>query len=212
MPLTPSLDPLKAAADITASYLRYLRSTFSPSDPTLKAEFEQVLGSNFGLTQGPLLQASAPYKAGATVAELVDAGVLSRGFLSMPADAFPLRRPLYAHQETAIRKLVEGRNLMVATGTGSGKTECFLFPIIDHLLREADTGTLAQPGVRALLLYPMNALANDQMKRLRDLLNAFPNITFGRYIGDTAAKHREALSKYRARFGAEPQANELISR
>ena len=54
-------------------------------------------------------------------------------------------------------------------GTGSGKTECYLLPVLDHLLREREAGTLAQPGVRALLLYPMNALANDQMKRIRDL-------------------------------------------
>ena len=74
--------------------------------------------------------------------------------------------------------------MVVATGTGSGKTESFLLPILGHLTDERDAGTLG-PGVRALLLYPMNALANDQVKRLRRLLATTPDVTFGRYTGDT---------------------------
>ena len=83
---------------------------------------------------------------------------------------FPLQRGLYVHQEQAIRKAVSGRNLVIASGTGSGKTEAFLFPILNALLQEVEAGTGREPGVRALLLYPMNALANDQVKRLRQLL------------------------------------------
>src|SRR5690606_31507056 len=91
---------------------------------------------------------------------------------------------LYKHQEEAITKLlVKRRNLVVATGTGSGKTEAFLLPIVSDLLQEYEQGSLG-PGVRALLLYPMNALANDQVKRLRNLLKDCPQITFGRYIGE----------------------------
>ena len=85
----------------------------------------------------------------------------------------------------------------MATGTGSGKTECFLLPVIDALLLEGQAGTLRRPGVRALLLYPMNALANDQLKRLRVLLRDLPGITFGRYVGETrrpAGQRREPIS------------------
>ena len=124
----------------------------------------------------------------------------------------PTERPLYRHQEEAIQKAVSRRNLIVATGTGSGKTECYLFPILDHLLRERATGTLAAPGVRAMLLYPMNALANDQLKRLRDVLACFPDITFGRFVGDTKERIREAPDLHRERFGGHPLSNELISR
>ena len=130
----------------------------------------------------------------------------------MPPSAFPIDRPLYHHQDQAIRKLVAGRNLIIATGTGSGKTECFLFPILNHLLNERDAGTIHSAGVRSLLLYPMNALANDQMKRLRDILHAFPDITFGRFIGDTRPSYRDALDIYRDRFDSDPMPNELISR
>lgn len=51
----------------------------------------------------------------------------------------------------------------MTTGTGSGKTECFLLPILDHVLRARRTG---HSGMKALILYPMNALANDQAARL----------------------------------------------
>jgi ATP-dependent helicase YprA (DUF1998 family) len=69
-------------------------------------------------------------------------------------------RQLYVHQEEAIRRVAAGKNIVVATGTGSGKTECFLYPILLHLYREQmeSTPTIG-PGVRALVLYPMNALA-----------------------------------------------------
>ena len=122
-------------------------------------------------------------------------------------------RPLHAHQEQAIRKVAAGRNVVVATGTGSGKTESFLVPILDALSAEyARDGELG-PGVRALLLYPMNALANDQMKRLRQILKAAPHITFGRYVGDTKESDREAAETFGRLNPGEPMLpNEMLSR
>ena len=72
---------------------------------------------------------------------------------------------------------------MVTTGTGSGKTEAFLYPILDHVLRERRAG---RAGMKALILYPMNALANDQAGRLADLLTSheeLKGITAGLYTG-----------------------------
>jgi len=114
--------------------------------------------------------------------------------------------------EKTIRKILDRRNLIVATGTGSGKTESFLLPIINDLLNEANSKGSLEPGVRALLLYPMNALANDQMERIRSLLKPFSDIKFGRYIGDTLDTHEKARKLHTQRFGCEPQANELVSR
>jgi len=123
-----------------------------------------------------------------------------------------LERPVYLHQETAIRQIAAGRNAVVATGTGSGKTESFLIPILDHLQREAGTDRLT-PGVRALLLYPMNALANDQLKRLRRMLADTPEITFGRYTGETLEEAGLAEKKFKTQNpGVRRVPNELLSR
>jgi ATP-dependent helicase YprA (DUF1998 family) len=208
-----TLDALRATRRIGDEYRRYLRATFPLRRPDLREEFAARLEDGFRLQRGPILQAAAPYVRGASVRELVNEGVLHPGLLRLPETVFPVDRPLYRHQEEAVRKAVTGRNLVIATGTGSGKTECFLLPVINHLLREADAGTLRRPGVRALLLYPMNALANDQLKRLRGLLRHFPEITFGRYVGETRPSEREAEDDFRQRYPSEPRLdNELISR
>ncbi|MBW2257584.1 MAG: DEAD/DEAH box helicase, partial [Deltaproteobacteria bacterium] len=89
---------------------------------------------------------------------------------------------LHKHQELALRGALDNRHLVVATGTGSGKTEAFLLPIADHCLKLRDGG--AADGVAAVIVYPMNALADDQLRRLRPLL-AGTRITFGRYTGVT---------------------------
>ncbi len=209
---SPSLNPLTAAEAIRESYERYLLSRHAPRDGLLRNDFQAALAGDFALTRGPLLQASPPFEQGASLTDLVHEEILHEGFLELEPDAFPTERPLYRHQEEAIRKAVSGRNLIVATGTGSGKTECYLFPILDRLFRERAAGTLNAPGVRAMLLYPMNALANDQIKRLRDVLRSFPEITFGRFVGDTKDTFREAVESHRARFGDDPLSNELISR
>ncbi len=164
------------------------------------------------LHKGPLLEATPPYAPAASIRELIADGVLSADFTDLESVALPLDRPLYAHQDTAIRKASAGRNVVVATGTGSGKTESFLVPILDSLMRERAAGHLG-PGVRALLLYPMNALANDQVRRLRALLADYPSITFGRYTGDTEHEPGKARDLFSALNPGEPMVpNELLSR
>ncbi|MEW6709392.1 MAG: DEAD/DEAH box helicase [Candidatus Riflebacteria bacterium] len=107
----------------------------------------------------------------------------------------------YAHQAEAMRSfLKDGRDVIVATGTGSGKTECFLLPMLGQIFDEAFNRkeSFAKPGVRALILYPMNALVNDQLARLRllfgdisvsgcfkELVDINRHPTFGMYTGRT---------------------------
>lgn len=206
------LNPLRACQRIESEYRRYLTSTFPLQNEDLRRAFKSRLEER-KLSRGPFLQASPSFELGASVRRLVEDDVLSRRWLDLPPEAFPIDRPLYAHQEEAIRKARAGRNLVVTTGTGSGKTECFLIPIIDHLMREHEAGTLAAPGVRALFLYPMNALANDQIKRLRSLLQYLPSVTFGRYTGETRETEAQARSYLMGRFSDEPwPENELLSR
>jgi ATP-dependent helicase YprA (DUF1998 family) len=209
--MTATFDPLATSELIIEGYRRYLRSLLPVRDARIAKALDQEI-SRSALTKGPLLESAPPYAHGATLADLVAAGVLNPAFQRLASDALPMDRPLYLHQEQAIRKIAAGRNVIVASGTGSGKTESFLVPILDALSAEQARGTLG-PGVRALLLYPMNALANDQIKRLRQILECAPDITFGRYVGDTPHTAREATEKFAVLNPGEPRLpNELLSR
>jgi ATP-dependent helicase YprA (DUF1998 family) len=210
--MTASIDAVATSTDIKATYRRYLQSLLAVRDPEIDDALRHAIDSTPILDRGPLLEATPPYAPGASIGDLISEGILASSFADLASTALPLDRPLYVHQETAIRKAQQGRNILVATGTGSGKTESFLLPILDSLVRERERGELA-PGVRALLLYPMNALANDQMKRLRQLLVTYPHITFGRYTGDTESDPRKARDNFAALNLGEPiLPNELLSR
>lgn len=210
--MTANIDAVATSDEIKSTYRRYLQSLLAVRDPKINAALRAAIDGTPILDKGPFLEATPPYAPGVSAQGLIDEGVLTAGFVNLASDALPLDRSLYVHQEQAIRKASAGRNVVVATGTGSGKTESFLLPILDSLVREHERGELG-PGVRALLLYPMNALANDQMKRLRQLLAAYPQITFGRYTGDTENDPRLARDAFGELNIGEPMLrNELLSR
>lgn len=210
--MTGNIDALATSQDITSTYRRYLQTLLAVREPAIGAALRAAIDSTQMLDKGPYLEATPPYAPGSSLRDLIDEGVVSPGFAGIGSDALPIDRPLYIHQETSIRKVAAGRNVVVATGTGSGKTESFLLPILDSLVREHERGELG-PGVRALLLYPMNALANDQMKRLRQVLANYPQITFGRYTGDTEHDPRQARELFGNLNIGEPMLpNEILSR
>jgi ATP-dependent helicase YprA (DUF1998 family) len=208
------LNPVDTMHQIRATYMRYLKTIYPFQNTALRASFWHELEAGEGLVKGPLLESTPPFAAGRTISQLVAAGILQPRFEQLCSPTLPWDRPLYLHQEqAAIHVVARQRNLIVATGTGSGKTEAFLLPLFDHLLREEEAGTLQRSGVRALLLYPMNALANDQLKRLRNLLAHYPAITFGRYTGETEETSGAAAGRFADQFpGEHLLPNELISR
>lgn len=209
-----TFDPIRTAREIEKSYRDYIATTIHFDNASLQQQLEAILATPRYLAKGPYLQAVPPYKRGRSVSDLVSDGILCKGMLSLANGSkklFDPDRPLYTHQERAIRKSVSGRNIAVVTGTGSGKTECFLLPIINDILSEFEKDD-PTPGIRAMILYPMNALANDQLERLRELLAGTP-ITFGRYTGDTKEHETEALRSWASENpGSEKLPNELISR
>jgi len=163
---------------IRDTYLRYLKTIYPFQIQELRTAFSQALEEEGRLVKGPLLESAPPFAPGRSIAQLAEEGIVHSNFQRLCSEAMPWQRSLYQHQDQAITRIVQqARNLVVATGTGSGKTETFLIPILDHLLREETACTLRHTGVRALLLYPMNALANDQLKRLRRVLADYPAIT-----------------------------------
>jgi ATP-dependent helicase YprA (DUF1998 family) len=156
----------------------YIEATYHISHPKLIALRKQLLQEEGVIHQRPYLESTPRYKIGAAFKDLgLDAAtqeILSEVTRADNDLGLLVHDPPFHHQAEALRRsLVDGRSLVVMTGTGSGKTECFLLPILGKLAREAKSHGPrfgATPAVRAILLYPMNALVNDQLGRLRLLL------------------------------------------
>lgn len=168
------MQPLALTQNVCAEYRRYIETTFPILDEALRRQIDEKITNESLLWKGPYVSLSRPFTRGVTVAELARNDVLTSRTTTIFAGWM-----LYDHQKRATRRLAEGKHTIIASSTGSGKTEAFLIPIIDYCLRHKQ-----QTGVKAVLMYPMNALANDQLKRLRRLLEGI-GITFAKYTGDT---------------------------
>lgn len=204
-------NPLIINSEISKRYLNYLKTTFQISDSDIREKFWKEL-ENKDLIKGPILEITPPFKIGRSILDLIKEENFPESLQYLNQDEIPASRDLYLHQEKALlRSINDKRNIVVATGTGSGKTEIFMLTILNELFREKEQNKLS-PGVRALILYPMNALVNDQLKRMRKLLKNNPEITFGRYTGETKEQKSKALDNYRDLYGCDPIENELISR
>ena len=205
-------NPILAAHQINETYRDYMKSTFYIRDEELREAYFNEL-DNLNFAKGPYLECVDAFESGQSLQKLVENGLLSSRFKDLFIDDVKqYERSMYLHQEYALKKALDDKNMIVTTGTGSGKTECFLYPVLDYLLKEEDMGSLC-PGVRILLLYPMNALANDQMQRLRKTLKDYPSITFGAYTGETENTREKALGLYHTlHSGEDPLENELICR
>lgn len=207
-----NFNPIKASSEIVDKYTRYINTSLYIKDNNYMKQLKEILKQKNKIAKGPYLDVSDTFEKGHTLKELIKEGILCPEMLNIKSRKLPLERPLYAHQEEAINKVIKGKNLVVSTGTGSGKTESFLIPILNHLTEQKQNNILTPGGVRALIIYPMNALANDQLKRMRDLLENYKYITFGAYTGETKPKYKDALAKYKSLNKQEPLPNELISR
>ncbi|MFD8428323.1 DEAD/DEAH box helicase [Streptomyces coelicoflavus] len=173
--------PTLAAQALRDTTVEYLTTTFALAEPDTQDALEDFLTDPAdGLFRGPYLRIRRPFRAAADGWQ--------RHVDWYPAD-FP---PPYAHQAAAFARLTskDGHRpqpTLITTGTGSGKTESFLVPVLDHCRREKEAG---KQGIKAVLLYPMNALAGDQADRLGDQLEdgRLAEVTAGLYIGQASSR------------------------
>src|SRR5581483_458383 len=175
------LNPIHYAERVVSDFLKYQLTTYPFADTSLHAQMRRLLSLEMTratpLLKGPYISLSPAFREGPALADLVVAKLLHPHLSNIA-----LFDRLYGHQETAIRAIAAGKSTVISTGTGSGKTECFLYPIVSRCLDLRDQG--AAEGICAVLVYPMNSLAEDQLGRLRELL-AGTGITFGMYVGKT---------------------------
>ena len=183
--------PSNQAREISDGLLDYLTTTFALADPDARLALTDFLSDrDHGIFKGPYLRLRLPFRAAAD------------GWQSILG--WDIGLTPYGHQAAAFERLssadLEGDKprplpTLVTTGTGSGKTEAFLYPILDHVLRARRAGV---GGMKALILYPMNALANDQAKRLADLLTTREELA-----GITAALYTGQEGPQRTRVSAD---------
>ena len=185
---------------LTATYRDYATSFMRFRDDRIRSRVEDALDSG-KLWPHPRVGLNPAFEQGGTIDELVAEGLLheqnSRIFRlrKSPNDVIGHPLTLQKHQAEAIRVAARDHNYMLTTGTGSGKSLAYIIPIVDHVLRSG-SGT----GVRAIVVYPMNALANSQMEELRKFLHhgpwLEPPVTFERYTGQDDDETRERIQRH----------------
>jgi ATP-dependent helicase YprA (DUF1998 family) len=194
--LMGELLPTLAAQSIREGLLEFLETTFSLADlPARLAMREFLEHPTEGIFKGPYLRLRLPFRAAPDGWR----SALDWHPLDDDSGAFAP----YGHQARAFARLSSAglapgeRPLptLVTTGTGSGKTEAFLYPILDHVLRAKARGVT---GMKALILYPMNALANDQAQRLAELITTLPSlagVTAGLFTGQDGPKRTKVSAE-----------------
>jgi ATP-dependent helicase YprA (DUF1998 family) len=184
------MNPIHVTERLKSTLVRYLLTTFDVNRDGENAALYHALQDAFerdkALITGPFLELSLPYVRGESMRQMVERGVLSQRMLRLHKPPIPVDAPLYQHQQQAIERITAGHSVIVSSGTGSGKTESFMIPILNDLLESRAR------GVRAVLIYPLNALVNDQLERLGRLLEG-TGITYGRYTSELHQTTKEWL-------------------
>ena len=179
--------PSAQAKQVQDGLLDYLTTTFALADPDAQLALGEFLSDRrHGIFKGPFLRLRLPFR---------QVGDDWQSSLSWDIGITP-----YGHQAEAFKRLSSADKprplpTLVTTGTGSGKTEAFLYPILDHVLRARRDGVA---GMKALILYPMNALANDQAQRLAKLITTRPELA-----GITAALYTGQAGPQRTKVSAD---------
>ncbi|MGA5764844.1 DEAD/DEAH box helicase [Nonomuraea bangladeshensis] len=162
---------------IRAALRDYIEATYHVGHPTLIRQRRALLEQEGVLFRAPFIESTPRYQANRRFADLDLNGAVHALFGSLTAHGEGsqplLYDPPYTHQAEALEWTArDGLSLAVTTGTGSGKTESFLLPMLTKLATEAAyrPESFAVPAIRSMILYPMNALVNDQLGRLRLLL------------------------------------------
>ncbi|MER6936443.1 DEAD/DEAH box helicase [Nocardioides sp. NPDC127514] len=242
------LDVIGTFNRLRQAYFRYYDTPFGLEDRRLQDERRDLLDIDKGTYRLPLVElrpeyAAAPRSLAESVAECGAPPELA-DFAA--CGLIPPNRPLYLHQEHALKAgMTVGTNMIVTAGTGSGKTESFLLPVLGSLLEESKSWTGGPAGfdpwwrqsgapfasqragesgrpaaVRALVLYPMNALVDDQLMRMRHALDSDAahdwlkanrrghRFYFGRYTGATPVTGSRETDSAVARLRAELSATE----
>lgn len=193
----------------------YIKAQYFGKSPLLLSAVGQHLDDEGLLYQKPFIESSPAYKSvkdGIQKAKIPD--WMKKYFSDLSDAGIGVYPTPFVHQVQALENAVQGRDLFVSTGTGSGKTECFMWPLMAKLATEAkdNSDTWKMRGVRTIVMYPMNALVSDQVSRLRRLIGdpegKFLNV-FRSTCGETVRRPQFGMYTGRTPYpGNEPVTSE----
>lgn len=176
--------PSVLAKQLKTGLEEYIETTFPMTNVLFKGTMKSMLKEKNAIYHEPYFSIPLPFRVAEE--ETVKFNVIIPEY------------KLYLHQQRAFERLLGeyGRSTLIATGTGSGKTECFIYSILEYCYRH-----IGEPGIKALIIYPMNALASDQAKRLAKLIYNNPklknNISAGMYVGGYEKDSSHEMTKDR---------------
>ncbi|WP_316967278.1 DEAD/DEAH box helicase [Candidatus Methanocrinis natronophilus] len=207
------MDPFEALKEIRTAYRKYVTSFQRFKNPTIRDWVDEKLEEGTLISKGPYIELNRRYLHGDPFDQLVSEKLIHPDspncFTVDAGDKGSALVDLHRHQSDAVRAIASGKNTIVATGTGSGKSFCFGIPVISECLRLKDEGV---GGVKAIIIYPMNALANSQYDDFSSRLEG-TGLKIALYTGDTPNTREKALASYAATTGREkPRDSELLSR
>lgn len=218
-------DAFQAQRDLRQRMADFLLEIFGVRDPALAGRLRRNWTStglqDERLIAPMLVEGAFPFRPGLTLRELCSPSAEERdpGRPLHPRTVELLERagmtyPLYEHQVEAIRAASRDQTLVLSAGTGSGKTEAFLVPLLDRLIWDHEVGLddLDQPGIRALIIYPLNALVNNQMERILGLLRGQTRISFSYYTSRLKEDRGRAERYYHNRGRPIPPECQILDR
>lgn len=210
------MNPFLTLQDVQAAYRRYVGTFQRFRNKDIDTWVEERIGQGSILWKEPFLQLSRRFERGDTFAQLTQDTRIGlhpdtwRCFTVIAGDRNAQPIWPHSHQADAVRAVLgEQANVIVATGTGSGKSYTFGIPIVSECLRLRQQGV---EGIKAVIIYPMNALANSQYDDLARRLHG-SGLRIALYTGDTEFGEGDALAAYGAATGRpQPYDSEVISR
>jgi superfamily II DNA/RNA helicase len=209
------MNPFKVFTEVKKQYKSYIQTFQIFRNKEIETFVHDQIDHGNMLWQEPIIQISKKFKAGEKLKNYCNEGKLHKDVEQVfkikdnDGNVFPIHPHLHQQQAIDIISLKD-KNAIITTGTGSGKSMCFEIPIVNHCLKQRDAG---KKGIKAIIIYPMNALANSQYLDLAELLDG-SGLTIGLYTGDTDVSPESALENYKKVFGEEavPKDCEIISR
>lgn len=187
------MDVFSLRDSIVGEYRKFATSFTTIHAQDIRSQVEAIYAQG-RFWPDPLIQINPSYKRGADLEALIAAGALDpRTAEIFQSDRKPLL--LYKHQEQAIALASQGESYVVTTGTGSGKSLCFFIPIVSAVLSEKRKS--ASKRTRAIIIYPMNALANSQLEELDKFVAKVQGeqpVTFARYTGQEDKEERRHIA------------------